>query len=508
MPSKLLPLPFPAHTVSFFLTLFPLSLSLKVLPLYANTHTATTVTGLQTTRFREEARDIIRNATNASEHDAVVFCGSGVTGAVHRLVHALRVRAAVAAGSKVVVLTGPMEHHSSFLPWCDAGARVLRVRRCAASGRTCRRHLAALLAGAEVRGAALAVGVFSAASNVTGFVEDVDGVTNALHAAGVLSVWDYATAGPYLPIDLNPPGAAPKDAVLLSPHKFVGGVGSPGVLVAKKSVFRNATPWAGGGGSVFFVSAQGHRYLQDVEAREEGGTPNIVGAVRAGLAFRLKADATAAAIMAREEELVARANAVLESCPGLRLLGRAGSAGTAGGSTTRSAFCSQGLDAVRNPNGESASATADEVSTAANQLPQLAIFSFAVLHPASGRYLHHNAVVALLNDLFGIQARGGCACAGPYAQELLGMTDEQVAGYEALLLEDARLDRAHLRRRGEHSPREVLRPGFSRLNLPWFMPDDKVNFVLAALAFVAEHGWKLLPLYRLNTVRAAGQGFG
>jgi selenocysteine lyase/cysteine desulfurase len=437
------------------------------------------VVGLQTTRFREEAREIVRNACNASEHDAVLFLGAGVTGAVHRLVHALDIRRTVAkhGPGAVVVVCGPMEHHSAFLPWSDAGATVLRVRRCASDGRACQRHLASVLQASVVKGAELVVGVFSAASNVTGFVEDVDAISAALHGAGALAIWDYATGGPYLPIDMNPaaPAGAHKDAVLLSPHKFVGGVGAPGILIAKKALFRNATPAAGGGGSVFFVSQEGHRYLKDIESREEGGTPNIVGSIRAGLAFRLKMDATTAAIMAREETLVARAEARLGALPGLHLLGRQ--------------RC--------NADGMMGATADGQGGGSAGRLP---IFSFAVFHPPSGRYLHYNAVVTLLNDLFGIQARGGCACAGPYAQELLGMTPDQIATYEALLLEDERLDRVHLRRRGEHGDREVLRPGFVRFNLPWFMADAEVDFVLDAVAFVAEHGWKLLPLYKLNMV--------
>lgn len=134
-------------------------------------------------------------------------------------------------------------------------------------------------------------------------------------------------------------------------------------------------------------------------------------------------------------------------------------------------------------------------NTAVSRLP---IFSFVIRHPISGVLLHHNYVCALLNDLFGIQARGGCACAGPYAQNLLGINEALAKEIENLLLEDSRLDRVHLRRYNEYSEREILRPGFVRLNLPYFMSEDAVDFVLKAVKMVAEHGWKLLPQYMFN----------
>eukprot|EP00043_Microstomoeca_roanoka_P019188 m.213114 g.213114 ORF g.213114 m.213114 type:complete len:321 (-) comp16952_c0_seq18:2915-3877(-) len=129
---------------------------------------------------------------------------------------------------------------------------------------------------------------------------------------------------------------------------------------------------------------------------------------------------------------------------------------------------------------------------------RVAIISFMVFHSASGLYLHHNFVCALLNDLFGIQARGGCACAGPYAQRLMGMTQHLAHRIEELLVEDSRLDRDHLRRKEEHGACEMLRPGFVRINLPWFMDEETIDFVLEAVEFVATHGWRLLPFYNLH----------
>lgn len=236
----------------------------EVLPLYANTHTTTTVTALQTTRFRLEARDIIRNATNASENDAVIFVGAGVTGAIHKLVNGLEIAraASLAAATSIeppTVLVGPYEHHSNILPWRDAGARVLRVRESPAGGVDLVDLESKLR---SLTGSQLVVGAFSAASNVTGILCDPDPVSAVLHAYGALAVWDYATAGPYTTIDMNPPGlGCHKDAIVISPHKFVGGVGAAGVLVAKKTVLRNPVPNGGGGGSVFFVTQKDHRFV-------------------------------------------------------------------------------------------------------------------------------------------------------------------------------------------------------------------------------------------------------
>ncbi|CAH3196907.1 unnamed protein product [Porites evermanni] len=228
-----------------------------------------------------------------------------------------------------------------------------------------------------------------------------------------------------------------------------------GILIAKKSLFRNPVPSGCGGGSVFFVTENSHRYLKEIEMREEAGTPAIVGAIRAGLVFQLKQEIGSAAIMTREEDLCRRALLAWNNNENLVLLG----------------------------------------NTAVARLP---IFSFLIRHPISGLFLHHNFVCALLNDLFGIQARGGCACAGPYAQNLLGINEELAREIENLILEDSRLDRVHLRRYHEYSEREILRPGFVRLNLPYFMSDDSVEFVIKAVKMVAEHGWKLLPQYMFN----------
>ncbi|KAE9540014.1 hypothetical protein AGLY_005266 [Aphis glycines] len=443
----------------------------EVLPVYGNTHTTTNVTSLQSTLYRHEARDIVRNAVHASEDDAVIFVGSGCTGAVHKLIHAMDF---ASDEIKPIVLVGPYEHHSNLLPWREIGATV-NTRNSSSVWRIFVIRVAETKEGfidlvdlenklrlyQSISPGAQLVGCFSAASNITGILADDIATTLILHQYGALAFWDYASAAPYVVLDMNPlfpanDQAVYKDAIFFSGHKFVGGIQTPGVLVAKKKLFKNKVPNGSGGGAVFFVSRKDHRYLKDTELREEGGTGAIVESVRLGLALQLKQNIGVPFIMGREEKITKTVLSFLQTMPEIIVLGN----------------CSQ---TVR----------------------RLPIFSMLVRHPR-GAFLHHNFVCAILNDVFGVQARGGCACAGPYAQDLLGISDTLAIEYENMLLEDDRLDRHHLRRHEEHSPFEMLRPGFIRISLPFFMSDNEVSYVLEALKMVATEGWKLLPQYTLN----------
>ncbi|XP_037087673.1 uncharacterized protein LOC119108199 [Pollicipes pollicipes] len=430
----------------------------EVLPTYANTHTTSTNAALQTTSFRDEARLIVRNSVQASEHDAVLFCGSGATAAVHKLISLLHLT------QPPLVLVGPHEHHSNLLPWREAAHKVVRVAEDPATGGVSLADLDAQLE--RLRPAAAdrpLVACFSAASNVTGLLTGDAELTAAVHRRGGLVVWDCATAAPYTKLVMNPvvPGLdaslTQKDALFFSPHKMIGGVQTPGVLVVKTRLVRNPVPdGGGGGGTVFFVRRDQHRYLQNVEAREEAGTPAIVEAVRAGLVLQLKEALGPEQIRLWDDAIVSRFLREARSMPKLVLLG------------PRATSC-----------------------------PRLPIFSFLVATP-SGAFLHHNFVAALLNDLLGVQTRGGCACAGPYAQDLLGIDETLAERYERTIAEDSRLDRTHLRRQGEYSSYELLRPGFTRVTLSYLLSEDELEHVITALRLVSEHGWKLLPQYRVN----------
>eukprot|EP00854_Cymbomonas_tetramitiformis_P012450 gene12450-14709_t len=432
----------------------------EVLPVLANTHTTTSATGLQSSCYRLEARTRIAEACNArvnyhdKHSDVVLFAGTGSTGAVNCLVQVLGLQHTPPDGSPApVVFVGPYEHHSNLLPWRESAAEVVTIPE-DAQGHIDQAALARALEEHAHR--PLRIGSFCAASNITGVLSHVDAVTEQLHRAGALAFWDYATLAPYAEVDMNPMRLQDdgrvnpwvyKDAVFVSPHKFPGGAaGCPGLLLAKRALFRNAVPSAPGGGTVFFVTGEDHRYLSNREEREEGGTQDIVGSIRCGLAFQVKQAVGCKAIASAEAALTARVHATLGACSRVVVLG-------------------------------------PPPSAAVSRLP---IVSFLVRAPptsaGANRFLHYNFVCAVLNDLFGIQTRGGCMCAGPYGLELLGISPENAHRLEALLLEKV----------------EVLRPGFSRFSLPYFTSPAEVEYVLEAVTLVAEQGWRLLPHYQFN----------
>lgn len=422
-----------------------------VLPSYANTHTESSGTGLQTTRLREDARRIIGDCVGANDGDAVIFCGAGSTAAIDKLVGILGIRipspledahqlsAAIPPEERPVVFIGPYEHHSNELPWRESIADVVEIRE-DRDGHVDLAELEARLV--EYADRPLKIGSFSAASNVTGIVTDTRAVAALLHRHGALSFWDFAAAAPYVEIDLHPAGApgqdCGKDAVFISPHKFVGGPATPGVLVVRRDLCRNRVPDVPGGGTVAYVNPVDHAYLPDVVHREEGGTPAIIEAIRAGLVFDLKRAVGVEQIRAFEDYYLRRAVAAWTAHPRLEILGN--------------------LDAER-----------------------LSITSFVVKAP-SGKYLHHNFVVALLNDLFGIQSRGGCSCAGPYGHRLLGIDLEQSKEFEAEITGGC----------------EGIKPGWVRVNFNYFVSERVVDYVIRAVEMVAEQGWRLLPDYRFD----------
>jgi selenocysteine lyase/cysteine desulfurase len=423
-----------------------------VLPLYANTHTESSGTGLQTTRFREEARTIIKRCVGATDGHAVIFCGSGSTGAVDKLIGVLGIRLpaelsdryrlleSIPPAERPVVFIGPFEHHSNELPWRESIADVITIDE-DADGHVDLAHLEHELV--EHAGRPLKIGSFSAASNVTGIITDTKAVASLLHRNGALSFWDFAAAAPYVDIDMDlrgdgdDAGLAYKDAIFLSPHKLIGGPGTPGVLVARRELFRNRVPDVPGGGTVSYVNPSEHRYIDEIEHREEGGTPEIIGSIRAGLVFQLKAAVGTETIAAREEAFIGAAIDRWSANPNVEVLGN-------------------------------------------HDADRLSIVSFVIRH--RDRYLHHNFVVALLNDLFGIQARGGCSCAGPYGHRLLGIDIERSHEFEREIAKGC----------------EGIKPGWVRVNFNYFISDAVFEYILDAVDVVATDGWRLLPYYRFE----------
>lgn len=410
-----------------------------MLPFYGNTHTETSATGQHTTRLRELARAAVRAGVGADARHAVIFAGSGATGAIDRFARILgldRVQ-----GARPVVFVGPFEHHSNDLIWREAAVDLVRIRP-DERGRPDPAHLAAELAARP--GPGLRLGTFSAASNVTGVQSDLRALARVLHDHGGIIACDFAAAGPYAEIDMA--ASAPDandhlDAIFVSAHKFAGGPGTSGVLVMDRALCQGTRPALPGGGTVSYVTETAHTYVSDPERREEAGTPGIVENIRTGMVFRLKALVGNQTIARAEHAMVERALAVLGGHPGIDLLGPGGG-------------------------------------------DRLGIFAFNIR--AGQRLLHHNLVVAMLNDLFGIQARGGCSCAGPYGHALLGIDAARSARHEALVGQGL----------------SIYRPGWARLGLTWYHRPATADYILDAVRLVADHGADLMRLYTPD--RASG----
>ena len=412
----------------------------RVLPLYANTHTEASATGRQTTLLREQARRAVLDGTGADDRYAVIFTGSGSTAAVDKLLRILGLAGPRPDGTgpheRPVVFVGPHEHHSNELLWRASAAEVVPVGQ-DATGRLDLAELERQLAAHRDR--PLRIGSFSAGSNVTGALADTDTVSALLHRYGALACWDFAAGGPHLRIATTggPDPLSYKDAVFLSPHKFPGGPGTPGVLVVRRELVANPVPTVPGGGTITYVHAGAQHYLDDAAHREEGGTPAIVESIRAGLVFRLKEAVGVDAIAAREADFTRRAIRSWRGNPAIGILG--------------------------DPD--------------ADRLP---IVSFVVRAP--GGRLHHAYVVALLNDLFGIQARGGCSCAGPYGHALLGIGPGLARAFAAEAV-DGRLG---------------IKPGWTRVSFSFYLSEPEFDYLVDAVHLVATHGARLLPEYRFD----------
>ena len=429
----------------------------EVATLYGNTHTTTSITGYQSSSYRHEARQIIAEATNAkitghASEDIVLFLGNGTTGAINKLILALGLHISVGNSdvNTPIVFTSSYEHHSNLLPWRESVAEVVTIAYSSETG-VCLKDLKEKLVRYQHR--KVKIGAFSAASNVTGIITAVDEVSILMHKHGGIVVYDYATASPYLKMDMNPyitrkedQPYVYKDAIVFSGHKWLGGPGTQGVLIVKKSIMPapDELPTMPGGGTVFYVADGTHRYLSNKEEREEGGTANVVGDIKLGLVVHIKQSIGVEWIEQEELKIAKYVFNRLTSdkgCANLVILGH---------------------------------------ERAASNSRYLPIFSFLI--KCSDRYLHYNFVCALLNDLFGIQSRGGCQCAGPFSQYLLGITDECNRAFQSALLDK----------------QEVLRPGFTRLSFPYWLAREEIDYTVNAILCIALHGYKFLPLYRFN----------
>lgn len=436
--------------------------------LYANSHTEDDTTGRITTSLLHQAESIIKQAVNAGETGRIIACGTGATGAIDRMQQLVGVKLPAAsrqilrgllesfAGRELaegfetfcrkhqpVVFVGPYEHHSNEVSWRESLASVVEVGLDADGGIDLV-DLERLLTLPEYQGR-VRVGSFSAASNVTGMCSPVHEIAELLHRHDVLALFDYAASAPYVEIDMNPPpepgcGDRSLDAVFISPHKFVGGPGASGVLVFNQRCYHpELPPSMAGGGTVDYVGPESHDFIKDIETRESAGTPGILQTLKAALVFQVKQALGQELIDQRETAYTLEALQRWSRHPNIEIMG--------------------------NPDPKR----------------RIGIVSFNLKGPG-GRYYHPRFITTLLDDLFAIQSRAGCSCAGPYGHKLLGIDDARAQEFRAVIAE------GHC----------GIKPGWCRIGFHYLFDRAEVEYLLQAVEFLAGHGHCFLPLYRFD----------
>jgi len=433
--------------------------------LYANSHTEDDFSGRATTALLRQAEERIKRAVNAGPDGRIIACGTGATGAIDRMQQLVGVKLPPAgrallrallhgylgqtqaagfdeycAQHQPVVFVGPYEHHSNEISWRESMATVVEVGL-ARDGGIDLSHLTSLLQDPRYQGR-LRIGSFSAASNVTGIRSPIGQLASLLHQHGALAFFDYAASAPYVRIDMNPQDEqdAYIDAVFISPHKFLGGPGSSGLLVFNKRCYHpELPPSIAGGGTVDYVGPLDHDFIHDIEAREKAGTPGILQTLKAVLAFDVKEALGVDLIEQREAEMLRRAFGRWAAHPAIEILGNA--------------------DPAR----------------------RVGIVSFNIRDPKQ-QYLHPRLITTLLNDLFGIQSRAGCSCAGPYGHQLLGIDERKAEEYRSWI------------NRGYHG----IKPGWCRVGFHYVMDEAEVDYLISCVEFVAEHGHRFVKEYHFD----------
>ena len=358
-----------------------------------------------------------------------------------------------------IIFLSIYEHNSNSLSWRETGAKIIYIS-----------DLKELKENLEKYNQNyIKMGSFTAASNITGKYLDVDKYSILIHKYNGLAFFDYAAAAPYIKIDMNKKlpddyrkllgfngiidkhdnlgitehdiSLCFKDALFFSPHKFLGGANTPGVLLIQQRVVRNLlVPSEPGGGVVLFVTKNSQNYVKDIELREESGTPDIIGSVRIGLSLILRERIDHSFILKKEQEINEK---VFNKLKDSQIFGK----------------------------------NIHILSDVPISNPHIPIFSFLISF--NGKFFHPNYISALLNDIFGIQSRPGCSCASTYGQYLLGIKDSDLKNIEQITC----------------TGKEIFRPGYTRLNFPYFYPDYVIDYILDAIIYIAEHAYKFLPLY-------------
>ena len=403
-------------------------LQLQFGPFVANTHTETTLTGTLMTKAYHRSHQLIKEHVNAGPNDVILTAGYGMTDVINKLMRILSLKGCgggdgdcVKDSDRPVVFITHMEHHSNHTSWIETIADVVMIE----PNKDLRVDLDDLRAKLELyKDRTFKIGSFTACSNVTGVKTPFNKLAKMMHEYGGLVFIDFAASAPYMEINMHPKDPREKlDAIFFSPHKFLGGPGSSGVLIFDKAMYTSEVPDNPGGGTVDWTNPWGkYKYVDDIEVREDGGTPGFLQSIKAALAMQLKDQMGVENIMKREKELLDIA------MPGLRGI--------------------EGIHILAN-----------------NVDDRLGVISF--YHPE----IHFNLFVKLLNDHFGIQTRGGCACAGTYGHFLLAVSYDQSREITEKIND------------GDLSEK----PGWVRWSLHPTMTDNEVHLVLHAIKEITLH---------------------
>lgn len=398
-------------------------------PFVANTHTETTVSGTAMTNAYHEARHIIKHHVNAGSDDVLITDGTGMTGVVNKFQRILglkvpenmRPHTTVPAEKRPVVFITHMEHHSNQTSWLETIAKVVVIPACP-QGLICLDSFKALLE--EHKDFTLKIASITGCSNVTGIKTPYYEVAKLIHQYNGVCFVDFACSAPYVQIDMHPENEeAYLDAVFFSPHKFLGGPGTSGVLIFNKKLYKNMVPDHPGGGTVSWTNPWGeHKYLDNIEEREDGGTPGFLQVIKTALAVKLKEQMGVENILKREKEITDYIFETLGNVPHLNIL-------------------------------------------APQHTNRLGVISFYI----DG--LHYNLGVKMLNDKFGIQTRGGCSCAGTYGHYLLHVDQEQ-----SNLLTD-KITSGDL----------MQKPGWIRMSIHPTTTNEEIAFVCESIKNMAEN---------------------
>jgi selenocysteine lyase/cysteine desulfurase len=403
----------------------------RVLPFYANVH-SNGYSGKKMAHLLSQSKTAIRKSIGASKDDALIFTGSGCSSAVVHAIHALDLPTTELSGNdRPVVIITDSEHYSNFLPWKELPVDLILCP-------TLANGLINLVALKQIldkyKSRKIRISSMTAASNVTGIIQPIKELTDILKSAGWIVCFDFACSAPYVPICMRPENGYNIDCLFISPHKLVGGAGSPGLLVIGKKFIRNNCPMLPSGGTVTFASRTTQIWTSDREKRESGGSPNILGEIRCGLAFILK-DRMQPMITKREHELVTIVKDRLRTIKRVKLL----------------------ID---------------------SNIPQLPIFPLVFQH------LHYNLVVCLLSQLFGIQSRGGTSCNGLSAEKLLHINGNQEQELvESIVRNEDTSDYGY---------------GWVRISFHFSMSNTITQYILNCIDFISQYGYKFKRYYRYD----------